>query len=551
MWPLSRMGVPIECRDIASSRPRIAAYFAARSTVSVAGSPRSARSRRSTLVPSFREASRTLSPIPRRAPPSSSLARCRRSRLRRSPRARSLSRVATCPACRTTVIRGLCGRVASRRPALASRLPHISRRPARVAPARRDDEVGHRAGLWPTAVRAAATRSEASQLRSGIGASRVVQRPSWRSTFARVVRDNRGASSGHARGRADARPPAGGSSPRGAPSTSPCRGRADGRARRTAPRERRRPASCRSGPASCGRPGARWLKNSARVRSPGPERPEDGRVVMIVPGLRMPRMIAQQVIRLDHDADALGRQPVVEEVGDLLGHALLDLEPARVHLDDARDLREADDLAPRDVGDRRRPEERQQVVLAQRVERDVLDDDHLRVLDVEDGAVDRAGRDRRGSRRSARRTSGGRDPAFRRGPGGPGPRRSRRRISRTASSTGPVGVCSDGVPMIGRVRSSSASWPFVPYVSPISVSISATSLRTCGGSLDMARGWYARGRGPTLAPSARSGPGRWPRGARRRRSCRGRRRGSRLPGGSRGAGRAPRRGGPCRGSRRW
>ena len=95
----------------------------------------------------------------------------------------------------------------------------------------------------------------------------------------------------------------------------------------------------------------------------------------------------------------------------------------------ARDLGQADDPAARDVGDRGRPEERQQVVLAQRVERDVLDDDHLAVVDVEDRAVDEplrvdvvAGRQLGVHPVDAL----GRAAA---GPGGRGPRRSRRRIS--------------------------------------------------------------------------------------------------------------------------
>ena len=95
-WPLSRVASPIRCSDAASSSPRIEAYLVARSIVRVAGSPRSARTRRSTLIPSFRETSRRLSPIARRR-----FRRARRSGageasgLRRSPRAASLSRVAT------------------------------------------------------------------------------------------------------------------------------------------------------------------------------------------------------------------------------------------------------------------------------------------------------------------------------------------------------------------------------------------------------------------------------------------------------------------------
>ena len=94
-------------------------------------------------------------------------------------------------------------------------------------------------------------------------------------------------------------------------------------------------------------------------------------------------------VRCLHDhAHAPRLEALHQEVGDLLGHPLLDLQAARVHLDDPRDLRQPDHPAPRDVGHGGRPEERQQVVLAQGVERDVLDDDHLAVVDIEDRAVD-------------------------------------------------------------------------------------------------------------------------------------------------------------------
>ena len=80
----------------------------------------------------------------------------------------------------------------------------------------------------------------------------------------------------------------------------------------------------------------------------------------------------------------------------------------------------------RDVRDRGRPEERQQVVLAQRVERDVLDDDHLAVVDVEDRVVDEPlGVDViAGGQLGVHPVDALR--ACRPGPGGPGPRRSPR-----------------------------------------------------------------------------------------------------------------------------
>src|ERR1035437_1745966 len=87
-------------------------------------------------------------------------------------------------------------------------------------------------------------------------------------------------------------------------------------------------------------------------------------------------------------AHPVGVQTILEEVGDLLGHSLLDLQPAGVHLHHARDLGQADYAATRQITHRGGPEERQHVVLAQRVERDALDDDHLAVADIEYGAVD-------------------------------------------------------------------------------------------------------------------------------------------------------------------
>ena len=51
-------------------------------------------------------------------------------------------------------------------------------------------------------------------------------------------------------------------------------------------------------------------------------------------------------------------------------------------------LAEADDLGARDVGDVALAEERQQVVLAQAVEVDVLDDHHLAVIDGEQRVVE-------------------------------------------------------------------------------------------------------------------------------------------------------------------
>ena len=75
---------------------------------------------------------------------------------------------------------------------------------------------------------------------------------------------------------------------------------------------------------------------------------------MTMPGFAHAAHRCAQVRRLDDDAHAERLQPLHEQVRDLLGEALLDLEAAGVHVDDARDLGQADDAAVGDVGDRGR-----------------------------------------------------------------------------------------------------------------------------------------------------------------------------------------------------
>ncbi len=82
-----------------------------------------------------------------------------------------------------------------------------------------------------------------------------------------------------------------------------------------------------------------------------------------------------EVRGLEVDGDAVRRDQLDERVRDLLAEPLLHREPAGVELDEARQLRDADDLGAGDVGDVRGAEERQRMVLAQAVERDrTLDD---------------------------------------------------------------------------------------------------------------------------------------------------------------------------------
>src|SRR5712692_9221615 len=78
-----------------------------------------------------------------------------------------------------------------------------------------------------------------------------------------------------------------------------------------------------------------------------------------------------EVGRFDHHADAAGVEHLHERIGHLVGEALLYLQPAREHLDHARDLGKAHEPTVREIRHVRLAEERQQVVLAQRVDLDV------------------------------------------------------------------------------------------------------------------------------------------------------------------------------------
>ncbi len=79
---------------------------------------------------------------------------------------------------------------------------------------------------------------------------------------------------------------------------------------------------------------------------------------------------------------------LAERLGDLVGQPFLHLQAAREDLDEARDLAQPDDAALRDVGDVASAEERQQVMLAETVEVDVLDDHHLVIIDGEERVVE-------------------------------------------------------------------------------------------------------------------------------------------------------------------
>src|SRR5437868_3150439 len=96
------------------------------------------------------------------------------------------------------------------------------------------------------------------------------------------------------------------------------------------------------------------------------------------------------MMRAEDDADAARTEVRLDRLRDLPRHPLLDLQPPREAFHQTRQLADADDLA-RQIADRRRAVERQQVMLAGRIERDAAEDDHLVARLLERAAEDRRG----------------------------------------------------------------------------------------------------------------------------------------------------------------
>ena len=93
------------------------------------------------------------------------------------------------------------------------------------------------------------------------------------------------------------------------------------------------------------------------------------------------------MLGLDHHGHAQRAGDLLHCIGDLAAEVFLNLQTAGVHVDDTRDLRQAQYFAARDVRDVRLADERQQVVFAQRVQLDVLDQHHFAVIGAEQGTV--------------------------------------------------------------------------------------------------------------------------------------------------------------------
>lgn len=99
------------------------------------------------------------------------------------------------------------------------------------------------------------------------------------------------------------------------------------------------------------------------------------------------------MLGFEYDGDALGLQALMEAVGDLLGQSFLDLKAAGEPVRDPGQLGQTEDATAREVADVGDAAEGQQVVLAQRLERQVPGQDELVVALVvaERGAVNASG----------------------------------------------------------------------------------------------------------------------------------------------------------------
>src|SRR5258708_20262603 len=91
---------------------------------------------------------------------------------------------------------------------------------------------------------------------------------------------------------------------------------------------------------------------------------------------------------LDNYTDPARRNHGIYRLRYLASHPFLDLKPAGVHVDQARQLAQTHDPAFGDVADVHSPKERKQMMLTQTVENDVFHDDHIVVTaKAEDGTA--------------------------------------------------------------------------------------------------------------------------------------------------------------------
>src|SRR5579884_998460 len=102
-----------------------------------------------------------------------------------------------------------------------------------------------------------------------------------------------------------------------------------------------------------------------------------------------PAHLHAEVPRLHHHRHPVGPNHLLQGLRDLARHALLELQPMGVQADQARDLAQPHHPAAGKVGHVRRPEEGQEVVLAEGVELDVPDGHDLVVVLLEERVADR------------------------------------------------------------------------------------------------------------------------------------------------------------------
>ena len=81
--------------------------------------------------------------------------------------------------------------------------------------------------------------------------------------------------------------------------------------------------------------------------------------------------------RLDENGGALGFERRVDGLDDLRRHALLGLQTAGIDFDDARQLGDADHRLPRQIGDMRSADERDDMVFTMRIELDIAQHDDV------------------------------------------------------------------------------------------------------------------------------------------------------------------------------
>ena len=94
-------------------------------------------------------------------------------------------------------------------------------------------------------------------------------------------------------------------------------------------------------------------------------------VTIATPGVRTPRPVMQPCCRLDHDGHAPRAEPLPDAIGDLRGQPFLHLQALRKAVRAPRELRDADDMAARKIGDRRGSRDRSEMMLAVRLKRDI------------------------------------------------------------------------------------------------------------------------------------------------------------------------------------